>query len=454
MQKIGYTRIMSTESNCFCDECGAANRSTSKFCAVCGNPLSTYASKAQSAVTGLLTNTTILKQRYRILRKIGPGGFSAVYFAEDIVFNAAPRSVKEMSIQSPGSQPPNPQELQQSIEAFKQEALLLASLTHPNLPRIYDHFEEQRRWYIVMDYIEGQTLEAMLESVSGGKLELSQVLHIANQLCTVLNYLHTRQPPIIFRDLKPANIMITEDEHVYLIDFGIARLFKPGQIKDTIALGSPGYAAPEQYGRAQSTALADIYSLGATVHHLLSGRDPRDDPFQFPPLILDQYVVGPSLAALIQRMVSPQKDQRPASIQEVKLALQKLPSLPRTTPQKDQRPASIQGIKLEPQKPPSPSGTTPSLKTREQIQKEQWVKLGDNHSKAGRHTQALVAYEHAIRLDPNLAVAYYGKSQSLNELKRHEEALSACEQATCLAPNSAKIYSSKGRALASLKRYE
>lgn len=315
-----------TQSRRFCDKCGAANRSTGKFCVACGKPLSIYASKTLSATMGLLTNTTLLKQRYRIVRKIGEGGFSAVYLAEDIMFNAAPRVIKEMSIQVSGSQPLDPQELQQSIEAFKQEAMLLASLTHPNLPRIYDHFEEQQRWYIVMDYIEGQTLEMMLKTAPAGKLELPLVLHIANQLCTVLNYLHTRQPPIIFRDLKPANIMITEDEHIYLIDFGIARLFKTGQAKDTIALGTPGYAAPEQFGRAQSTALTDIYGFGATLHHLLSGRDPSNEPFQFPALVLDQYPAGPDLAALIQRMVALQKDQRPASIQEIKQILQKLPS--------------------------------------------------------------------------------------------------------------------------------
>ncbi len=317
---------MTIEATRFCDECGAANRSTGKFCMACGKPLlSILTGKIPPAATGLLTNTTLLKQRYRIGRKIAQGGFGAIYFAEDIVFNAAPRVVKEMSIQVSGTQSLDPQELQQSIEAFKQEALLLASLTHPNLPRIYDHFEEQQRWYIVMDYIEGQTLETMLETAPGGKLELSLVLRIANQLCTVLNYLHTRQPLIIFRDLKPANIMITEDEHVYLIDFGIARLFKVGQAKDTIALGTPGYAAPEQFGRAQSTAQTDIYGFGATLHHLLSGRDPSKKPFHFPPLVLDQYAAGPDLAALIHRMVALKEDQRPASIQEIKQALQNLP---------------------------------------------------------------------------------------------------------------------------------
>src|SRR5205085_2594150 len=110
---------------------------------------------------------------------------------------------------------------------------------------------------------------------------VEMVLEIGIQLCTVLDYLHTHQPPIIFRDLKPANIMRTADNHVYLIDFGIARHFKPGKAKDTIPLGSKGYAAPEQYGKAQSTPQSDIYGLGATLHQLLMGDDPSLTPFRF-----------------------------------------------------------------------------------------------------------------------------------------------------------------------------
>src|SRR5438876_12084422 len=115
---------------------------------------------------------------------------------------------------------------------------------HPNLPRIYDSFTEDNRWYLVMDFIDGQTLDDYLEQVNGGKLSIEEVLEIGIQLCSVLDYLHTRHPPIIFRDLKPTNIMHTVRGQLYLIDFGIARHFKPGQAKDTIALGSPGYAAP------------------------------------------------------------------------------------------------------------------------------------------------------------------------------------------------------------------
>ena len=134
-----------------------------------------------------------------------------------------------------------------------------------------------------MDFIEGQTLEDYLTQ-KGGTLPIDEVLASGIQLCSVLNYLHTRQSPIVFRDLKPSNIMRTSDGQLYLIDFGIARHFKPGQVKDTIAFGSPGYAAPEQYGKTQTGPSADIYSLGVVLHQMLTGDDPSLKPFFFAPL--------------------------------------------------------------------------------------------------------------------------------------------------------------------------
>jgi serine/threonine protein kinase len=263
----------------------------------------------------------LLKQRYQLLTTLGQGGFGAVYQAEDTHFpNLPKRAVKEMLMPSS-----DPHEQQQAIDTFKQEAVLLAGLMHQNLPRIYEYFEEGGRWYLVMDHINGKTLEDCVQASPGGVLPLQQVLHIATQLCTVLDYLHSQQPPIIFRDLKPANVMITTDDHLYLIDFGIARLFKPGKTKDTLALGSPGYAAPEQYGKAQTTERADIYSLGAVLHHLLSGRDPSDEPFQFPPLDLSHYApAGPALSTLIMQMIEMDKAKRPTSARVIKAALQRL----------------------------------------------------------------------------------------------------------------------------------
>jgi eukaryotic-like serine/threonine-protein kinase len=220
----------------------------------------------------------------------------------------------------------NPQELLAATVSFQREAHMLVDLSHPNLPRIYDQFAEGRRWYLVMDFIEGQTLEELL-NITNQRLPLEQVLHIGIELCTVLDYLHTRYPPIIFRDLKPSNIMLTPDEHLYLIDFGIARHFKPGQTKDTIAFGTLGYAAPEQFGKAQTTPRADIYSLGAILHQLITGNDPSVTPFRFASL----HTSGPSILArlepIIMQMVEIDESKRPDSAAIVKQELQRMVAL-------------------------------------------------------------------------------------------------------------------------------
>jgi serine/threonine protein kinase len=251
----------------------------------------------------------VLRQRYHVLGQIGQGGFGAVYKAEDTELGQRLLAVKEMN-QPNGS----PQEVAEEVEAFKREALMLAGLKHAHLPRIYDHFHENEHWYLVMDYIEGETLEQRLSQAKDGRLALLVALRIAEQLCDVLDYLHTRQPPIVFRDLKPANVILTPDNHVYLIDFGIARHFKPGQAKDTMAFGSPGYAAPEQYGKEQTTPRADIYSLGSMLHQMLSGSDPSLAPFRFAPLTSE----APVLQRLLTRMLDMDAQQRPADVLEVK----------------------------------------------------------------------------------------------------------------------------------------
>ena len=154
-------------------------------------------------------------------------------------------------------------------------------------------------------------------------MPIEKTLDIALQLCSVVEYLHTRQPPIVFRDLKPGNVMLTPSGHVYLIDFGIARHFKPGQEKDTTALGSSGYAPPEQYGKSQTTTRADIYSLGATLHQLLTGDDPSETPFHFEPLnFTDPLLTG--LDTLVMSMVNVVVNKRPESIFIVRQELQRI----------------------------------------------------------------------------------------------------------------------------------
>src|SRR5258708_1458451 len=199
-------------STIYCDNCGAANRPQSKFCVSCGK--TSAGGQAHTSSTRLLAQHHLLKQRYRVIGQLGQGGFGAVYKAEDMQFGNVLRAVKEMAQSGL-----NAQEQHEAIDAFKREAVLLASLIHPNIPCIYDHFSDGGRWYLVMDYIEGETLERRLDKVGSGKLPLEEVLNIGIQLSTVLSYLHIHQPPIIFRDLKPANVMFTNGGYLYLIDF-------------------------------------------------------------------------------------------------------------------------------------------------------------------------------------------------------------------------------------------
>ncbi len=339
----------------FCDTCGAANRVQATFCKACGQSLHisiTNGSNSSSTLTGLLSQQHVLKQRYIILAQVGCGGFGAVYKAADTQFGNRLVAIKEMSQSNMNSQ-----ELLEATVSFKREALMLAGLTHPHLPRIYEQFTDTGRSYLVMDFIDGKTLEDHLTDLKGAKLPIAKTLTIGLQLCDVLSYLHSRQPPIIFRDLKPANVMLTLAGHLYLIDFGIARHFKPGQIKDTTALGSTGYAAPEQYGKSQTTGRADIYSLGATLHQLVTGHDPSDSPFTFSPLVLKDTPTLAGLDTLIASMVHVDISKRPTSILLVKQELQRIATqhqvgqtfpMQSTVPTAYQAPASI---------PKTPKGT-------------------------------------------------------------------------------------------------
>ncbi|HEY7125904.1 MAG TPA: protein kinase [Ktedonobacterales bacterium] len=260
----------------------------------------------------------MINGKFQLGELLGGGGMGDVYQARDTRLNR-PVAVKVMSLKGAFSTG----DLQHFAQMFQAEALRLASLKHPSIPHIYEYFEEAGQWFLVMEFIEGETLEKHLKQ-RGGRLPVQETLLIGLQLATVLDYLHTQRPPIIFRDLKPANVMLTPQGEVYLIDFGIARLFTPGKGQDTFVALSQGYAAPEQYGLAQTETRSDIYSLGATLHHLLSGQHPRNNqPFLWEFVPLD--VSAPAgLKALIMQMVQMNIDARPASMREVRNRLQDL----------------------------------------------------------------------------------------------------------------------------------
>src|SRR6266536_2772859 len=217
---------------------------------------------------------TLLNGRYEIVRRIGGGGMGAVYLAKDRNLGDAPRAVKEM-VQSHIDEAQH----EKAIADFKRESLLLTSLEHPSIPTIYDYFYDSMsgRFYLVMKYIPGGDLSARLRKAAGGRADEVSVSEWGIQIADVLHYLHTRTQPIIYRDLKPANVMIDSNTNrVMLIDFGIARWVNR-QEKGVTAVGTMGYAPPELFS-GQADPRVDIYSLGATMFHLLTGADPQDNP--------------------------------------------------------------------------------------------------------------------------------------------------------------------------------
>ncbi len=264
-------------------------------------------------MNGSLQLGTLLARRYRILARIGVGGFGTVYKARDWRQHGKLVAIKEINMAALSAQ-----EKIEVTDSFNREITLLSRLEHKHLPRIHNQYTDPEHWYIVMDYIEGQTLEELLARSPKGRLSLNQVAKIGIALCDVLAHLHNQSPSIIYRDVKPSNIMITPWGRLYLIDFGIARRYRPGQPRDTGPLGSPGYAAPEQYGRMQTTAQTDIYGLGATLQTLLTGKEPLDIRLQGMP----QDVRIPwKLQALLTRMMDPDPFKRPQSMTEVKVVL-------------------------------------------------------------------------------------------------------------------------------------
>ncbi|NWG19352.1 MAG: protein kinase [Chloroflexi bacterium] len=288
-----------------CPTCNTLNPAGAPFCAECGTRLVTSPGPPSVPPTGALPQQMVLQGRYVIEQKLGQGGMGAVYRARDLRLSTVTWAIKEMS----QSQITGPLELQQARVAFQQEAELLAGLSHPGLPRVVDHFEQDGKAYLVMEFVPGGSLLAIAQR-EGLPLPLPRVLDWARQICDVLEYLHSRPSPIIFRDLKPANVMLTPEGQVKLIDFGIARLFKPGKERDTQAFGTMGYSAPEQYGRGQTDARSDVYSLGVLLHQLLTGYDPTSTPFRLPPARQVNTSLPAHVSDAIARAVDPNPEAR------------------------------------------------------------------------------------------------------------------------------------------------
>lgn len=266
-----------------------------------------------------LASGTIIDRRYRIVDALAAGSMGAVYRAEDLRLGGRPRALKEL-LQHWGTDA----ERAEAESWFRREGDTLMSLQHPAIPLVHDTFSDGTRHYLVMDLVEGRSLEEVLAQEGKPGLPEAAVLSWANQILDVLSYLHGRSDPLIFRDLKPANVMLTPGGNIRLIDFGIARVFT--QQGQGTAIGTPGYAPPEQY-QGLSEPASDLYALGATMHHLLTGRDPRlNRPFDFPPVRSLAPQVSALVATAVDRSLALDLRQRYGTAADMRKALLATPS--------------------------------------------------------------------------------------------------------------------------------
>ena len=244
---------------------------------------------------------SLVDGKYKILNKIGQGGMSVVYLAMNERANKqwAIKEVRKDGVQ-------NFEVVKQGLIA---ETEMLKKLSHPNLPSIIDVIDGDGTFLIVMDYIEGRHLESVVKEYGAQSQE--DVIEWAKQLCDVLSYLHSRKPPIIYRDMKPSNVMLKPDGKLMLIDFGTAREFKENSVADTTCLGTQGYAAPEQYGgHGQTDARTDIYCLGATLYHLLTGHNPSEPPYEMYPIRYWNPELSSGLEEIILKCTQKNPDDR------------------------------------------------------------------------------------------------------------------------------------------------
>lgn len=303
--------------------CGQINRAGARFCARCGR----FIRAASPGRPALLAGQTMRDGAYRITRPLSRGGMGAVYLAHDTQAFDRLCVIKELLDYFDAT---DPTEVRKAEKRFEEEARILAALSHPGIPRIYAYFSENGRHYIVMEYIEGETLEQGItyqnekgDTIPARLLPIEDIVHHAIEVCKVLEYLAALPRPVIHHDVKPANLILDRSSgEVRLVDFGTAkaRYSFPGSggmgIRKSSVYGTEGYAPPEQY-QGRSEPRSDVYALAATIYHLLTDDDPRDHPFQFPRLD-----TLPSELAAVLRSALHVEVRRRSTARQMRLALE------------------------------------------------------------------------------------------------------------------------------------
>jgi len=251
--------------------------------------------------------------RYKFCQPLGQGGMGTVYLAEDRTNGNIQCVIKQLT-----NKYTDPVEHSEAIRLFQREAAILRTLDHPGIVRVYDDYATQDgRYFLVMDYVPGKNLEVMLNT--GGPFNNEMTVQIGIQCCDVLNYLHNQTPPILYRDLKPSNLMLTPDGRIIFVDFGIARLFAPKEAATRVV--TAGYSPPEQYFGKPETR-SDLYALGATLAHLITGKRPKplnvSAPGLLNPKVLD------SLDGLCRKLTAHSAEERPPNANSVRMELYKI----------------------------------------------------------------------------------------------------------------------------------
>ena len=381
----------------------------------------------------LQPGTELSYGRYKIERPVATGGMGAVYLAIDQRFNR-PCAVKEMLDDFN-----NENERTQSIEWFRREATLLLDLKHPCIPSVRDFFDQNGKNYLVMDFIEGRTLadvfakEGNVPGINGARgVSEARARNWARQICSVLAYLHSQNPPIIFRDLKPSNIMVTNRDEIKLIDFGIARTFQ-SQRQSTVIM-TIGYAPPEQM-QGNAEPRSDLYALGATIHRVLTQHDPannKPDLFSFPIIRSLRPDVSVAFDRIIMKALMPQVGSRWSSAVEMERAIINLPPITVQPPQ-PLAPTQL-AAPIAPQTPVSGNGTNGPAGNL--------LRTAQDHLLAGRIEPAFAVVQQAFALEPNNALVHkiYGQVFARRQPPAPDLAIQAYNRSLILNPSDAETH--------------
>lgn len=388
----------------------------------------------------LPAGTQLQSGRYKIEKAVASGGMGAVYRAIDSRFDDEPCAVKEMLDDFHDDA-----ERTQAVDWFKREAKFLLKLNHPCIPRVRDFFAEGGKHYLVMDFIEGRTLaevfakEGTVPGLNGARgVPEARARHWMRQVCSVLTYLHSQDPPVIFRDLKPSNIMVTNRDEIKLIDFGIARTVQ-SQRQSTIIM-TIGYAPPEQT-MGNPEPRSDLFALGSTIHRVLTQHDAANNKpniFTFPPVRMLRPDVTPGFEKIVMKALSPSVDQRWRSAAEMEQAIAILPPPPALSqlPQSGMlAPTVMAGERMTPAGVGLPNTSMADRATG-------FIRAAQDHLAAGRIEPAFTAVQQAFQFDPNNAVVHkiYGQVFARRQPPNVDLAMQAYNRSLTANQNDAETH--------------